>query len=61
MCAITEAISVDYASNELVSARELCSWHPDLGLKFLSGCKFILRDAAHSAGRILARGFGVDP
>lgn len=61
MCAITEAISVDSASNELASARELCSWHPDLGLQFLTHCKFILRDAAHSARRILGRGFGADP
>ena len=60
MCAITEAISVDSASNELVAAREQCSWHPDLGLKFLKNCKFILRDAAHSARRILGRGFGAD-
>ncbi len=37
------------------------SWHPDLGCKFLRKCKFILRDAAHSARRILGRGFGVDP
>ena len=61
MCTITEAISVDSASNELTSARELCSWHPDLGLKFLSNCRFILRDVAHSARRILGRGFGADP
>ena len=61
MCTITEAISVDSASNELTSTKELCSWHPDLGSKFLSKCKFILRDAAHSARRILGRGFGADP
>ena len=52
---------MESASNELTSARELCFWHPDFGSKFLSNCKFILRDAAHSARRILGRGFGADP
>ena len=33
---------------------------PRLGFEVLENCKFILRDAAHSARRILGRGFGAD-
>ena len=61
MVKITEAISVDSEANELTSARDMSNYCPDLRPKFLQHLKFTLRDAAHSARRILSRGFGADP
>ena len=58
MCVSTEAISVEAASNELTSVRQMCAWHPDVAPKFLTRCTFILRDAARSSRRILSRGWG---
>ena len=51
---VTEAISVDSAANEIVSANDMvrgvCGEDP-----FTPNCKYILRDAAHSARRVLSR------
>ena len=56
MCIITEAIAIDSADNEVVAASDM-SWADD----FTPNCKHILRDAAHSARRLLSRLFKADP
>lgn len=53
---ITEAIAVDSAENEVVAARDLCR-----NGSFLPNCKYLLRDGAHSARRVLSRGWAADP
>ena len=59
MCKITEAASVDSASNEVVAVKDM-SWHPSQD-GFCPNCKFILRDACHSGRRVLGRLFKADP
>ena len=56
---IIEAISIDSASNEVCSATDL-SWALQ-GEGILPNCRRILRDAAHSARRLLGRLMKADP
>eukprot|EP00973_Karenia_brevis_P016206 2218393-Karenia_brevis.AAC.1 len=55
-----EAISVDSAENEVVSARDMSTPKPDGTPAPFRNCVHILRDAAHSARRLLSRLFKVD-
>ncbi len=51
----TEAVSIDSAENEVVSANDMSKPLPDGGEPPFPNCDHILRDAAHSARRVLSR------
>ena len=55
-----EAISIDSAENEVVSARDMSRAKEDGGEPDFKNCVHILRDAAHSARRVLSRLFRAD-
>ena len=52
MCKITEAAAVDSASNEICSVSDMAC------AEFTPNCRYCLRDAAHSARRVLERLWG---
>ena len=63
LCAITEALSVDSAPNEITAAQDMLSTDPvaiKLDLGFLPNCKWLLRDIPHSFRRILSRLWAAD-
>ena len=61
LCNITEAISIDSAENEVCASNDT-RWDPvDASGALTPNCKFLLRDAAHSARRVLGRLFSADP
>ena len=55
MCQVTEAITVDSASNEVTAAYDLST-----AQSFLPKCRFLLRDSAHGGRRILERPWKAD-
>lgn len=55
-----EAVSVDSAENEIVSARDMSRAEPDDKETDFPNCKHVLRDAAHSTRRVLSRLFNAD-
>ena len=56
MIQILEAISVDSASNEITAASDMSLMPlPQACQTFAPNCKHVLRDAAHSARRLLQR------
>ena len=52
----TEAIATDSADNEIAASRDLT-----VHSNFLTSHPYILRDSAHSARRMLSRGWAADP
>ena len=54
--ATTEAIATDSADNEIAASRDLT-----VATNFLTSHPYILRDSAHSARRVLSRGWAADP
>ena len=56
-----EAISVDSAENEVVSARDMATPRTGQDEVDFPNCKFVLRDAAHATRRVLSRLFTADP
>ena len=52
----TEAIATDSADNEIAASRDLT-----VAVNFLTSHPYILRDSAHSARRLLSRGWAADP
>ena len=61
MRTITESISVDSASNEIVGAEDATMVLEDDLNSFLPNCKTVLRDLAHCFRRILSRCWKCDP
>ena len=53
-CDVTEAISIDSAENEVVSAWDMSRDHDGLPAPF-PNCMHVLRDLPHSARRVLSR------
>ena len=61
MCRILEGVSVDSASNELTAATDMSLLPlPNACKRFAPHCKHVLRDAAHSARRLLGRLWAAD-
>ena len=61
MTQILEAISVDSASNEITAASDMSLMPlPQACQTFAPNCKHVLRDAAHSARKLLQRLWGAD-
>ena len=56
LCENTEAIATDSADSEIAASRDLT-----VHANFLKSHPYILRDGAHSARRMLSRGWAADP
>jgi hypothetical protein len=58
---ITEAITVDSASNEQVASADMSSGQTQRGSALTPNCKYVLLDCPHKARRVLSRPWKADP
>ena len=63
LCNITEAVSMDNASNEVTATQDMLSTDPvaaELDIGFLPNCIWSLKDVAHAFRRMLSRLWAAD-